>query len=115
MIAMKFSIELDIALSLLLQAALPQLVTDRWTKLIVVGGPSDRTAIADAALRSRKWNPGNLERDDDQRLAGVSQTAACVRAGFSFGGVGAQGGDGQMQVPRLSTFPGVENVALAPS
>jgi hypothetical protein len=57
MIAMKFTIELDIALSFLLRAALPQLVTDRETKLIVVGGPSDRTAIADAALRSRKRNP----------------------------------------------------------
>ena len=32
MIAMKFTIELDIGLSLLLQAALPQLVTDRETK-----------------------------------------------------------------------------------
>jgi hypothetical protein len=51
MIAMKFTIELDIGLSVLLQAALPQLVTDRETKLIVVGGPSDRTAIADAALK----------------------------------------------------------------
>jgi hypothetical protein len=40
----------------LLQAALPQLVTDREMKLIVVGGPSDRTAIAGAALRSRKRN-----------------------------------------------------------
>ena len=29
-------------------------MTDRETKLIVVGGPSDRMAIADAALRSRK-------------------------------------------------------------
>ena len=49
MIVMTFTIELDIGLSFLLQAALPQLVTDRETKLIVVGGPSDRTAIADAA------------------------------------------------------------------
>ena len=49
MIAMKFTIKLDIGLSFLLPAALPQLVTDRETKLIVVGGPSDRTAIADAA------------------------------------------------------------------
>ena len=32
MIAMKFTIELDIALSFLQQAALPQLVTDRETK-----------------------------------------------------------------------------------
>jgi hypothetical protein len=54
MIAMKFTIELDIGLSVLLQAALPQLVTDRETKVIVVGGPSDRTAVADAAPRSRK-------------------------------------------------------------
>jgi hypothetical protein len=36
MIAMKFTIELGIGLSFLLQAALPQLVTDRETKLIVV-------------------------------------------------------------------------------
>ena len=32
MIAMKFTIELDIGLSVLLHAALPQLVTDRETK-----------------------------------------------------------------------------------
>src|SRR2546421_9776822 len=32
MIAMKFTIELDVGLSFLLQAALPQLVTDRETK-----------------------------------------------------------------------------------
>ena len=56
MIAMKFTIELEIGLSFLLQAALPQLVTDREKKLIVVGSPSDGTAIADAALRSRKRN-----------------------------------------------------------
>ena len=38
-----------------------------------------------------------------------------MRAGrFSFGGVGAQGGDGQKQVLELSTLPGVENVVLAP-
>ena len=46
---MKFTIELVIGLSFVLQAALPQLVTDRETKLIVVGGPSDRRAIAGAA------------------------------------------------------------------
>jgi hypothetical protein len=34
MIAMKFTVELDIRLSFLLQAALPQLVTHRETKLI---------------------------------------------------------------------------------
>jgi hypothetical protein len=53
---MTFTIELDIPLSYLLQTALPlaKLVTDRETTLIVVGDPSDRTAIADAALRSRK-------------------------------------------------------------
>jgi hypothetical protein len=44
MIVMKFTIELEIGLSFLLQSALPLLVTDRETKLIVVGGPSDRTA-----------------------------------------------------------------------
>jgi hypothetical protein len=32
MIAMKFTVELDSGLSFLLQAALPQLVTDRETK-----------------------------------------------------------------------------------
>jgi hypothetical protein len=40
MIAMKLTIELDIGLSFLLQAALPRRVTDRDTKLIVVAGPS---------------------------------------------------------------------------
>ena len=54
MIVMTFTIELDIGLSYPLQSALPQLVTDRETTRIFVGGPSDRTATADAALRSRK-------------------------------------------------------------
>jgi hypothetical protein len=57
MIAMTFTIELDIELSYLLQTALPQLVTDRETKLIVGGGPSDRTAIAGATLRPRERKP----------------------------------------------------------
>jgi hypothetical protein len=48
MIAMKFTIELDIGCSFLLQAALPQPVTDRETKPIVVGCPSDSTAVTDA-------------------------------------------------------------------
>jgi hypothetical protein len=53
---MTSTIERDTRHSYLLQAALPQLVTDRETTLIVVGDPSDRTAIADATLRSRKRN-----------------------------------------------------------
>jgi hypothetical protein len=57
MIAMRFTIELDNWLSLLLQAALPQLVTDRETKTHRRGRSKHRTAIADAALRSRKRNP----------------------------------------------------------
>jgi hypothetical protein len=57
MIAMTFTIELDIGLPFLLQAALPQLVTVARRRLIVVNAPSDRTAIAGAAPRSRKRNP----------------------------------------------------------
>lgn len=57
MIAMKFTTELDIGLSFLLRAALPQLVTHRETKIIVAGDPSDPSAIADLAPRSRKRNP----------------------------------------------------------
>jgi hypothetical protein len=56
-IAMKFTIERDIGLSFLLQAALTRLVTDRETKTHRRGGPSDRMAMADAALRARKGNP----------------------------------------------------------
>ncbi len=56
MIGMTFTIELGIGLSFLQQCA-PALVTGRETTLIVVDGPSDRTAIAGAALRSRKRNP----------------------------------------------------------
>jgi len=47
MIAMKFAIEIDIGLSFLIQAALPQLVTDRETKTHRRGGPCDRTVIVD--------------------------------------------------------------------
>ena len=57
MIAMTYTIELDIELSYLLQTALPQLVTDRETKLIVVGGPSVRTAIAGGTLRPGSGRP----------------------------------------------------------
>jgi hypothetical protein len=39
MIVMTFTVELDIGLTYLLQSALPLLVTDRETTLIVVGGP----------------------------------------------------------------------------
>jgi hypothetical protein len=67
MIAMKFSMELDIGLSFLLQAALPQLVIDARRNLIVVRGPSDRTAIAGVAPRpSRKAIP----RRDESAPAG---------------------------------------------
>jgi hypothetical protein len=58
MIAMKFTIELDTGLSFLPQTAPPQLGPIARRKLIVVGGPSDRTAIADAAL----GGPGCLSR-----------------------------------------------------
>jgi hypothetical protein len=54
MIVMTFTIELDTGLSYLVQSALPLASTDRETTLIFVGGPSDRTAIAGPALRSRK-------------------------------------------------------------
>jgi hypothetical protein len=46
---MRSTLRLDNGLSFLLQAAVPQLVTDRETTLIFVSGPSDRTAIAGAA------------------------------------------------------------------
>jgi hypothetical protein len=39
MIVMTFTVELDIGLTYLLQSALPLLVTDRETTLIVVDGP----------------------------------------------------------------------------
>jgi hypothetical protein len=86
MIAMKFTIEVDIGLSFVLQAALPQLVTDRETKLIVVGEPSDRTGNCRAAPPSRRrivyWNtiytqhalddlPHDLAGDE---LAGLTPT-----------------------------------------
>jgi hypothetical protein len=58
MIALKFTIELDIGLSFLLQAALPQLVTDRETKTHrrgrskrSYGHCSRRTAIPEAEQR----------------------------------------------------------------
>jgi len=49
MIAMKFTIELDIGLSFLQQAALPQLLTDRETKMTAATGNCPETAI---------WLPG---------------------------------------------------------
>jgi hypothetical protein len=81
MIAMTFTIELDIGLSFLLQAALPQLVTDcERRKLIVVGDPSDRTAIADAALRSRKRN---LVRATSQHRRAFAHVCAGGRRGVA--------------------------------
>jgi hypothetical protein len=52
MITMTFTIELDIGLSVLLQAAQPLLLTDRETKTHRRGRSGDRTAFADAALGS---------------------------------------------------------------
>jgi hypothetical protein len=56
MIAMKFTIELDIGLSFLLQAALPQLVTDRVTKTHRRGRPKRSYGLCRrrTELRSRK-------------------------------------------------------------
>ena len=62
MIAMKFTIELDIGLSFLLQAALPQLVTDRETKTHRRGRSKRsyghcrrRTEIPEAEPQPRWW------------------------------------------------------------
>jgi hypothetical protein len=65
MIAVEFTIELDIGLSFLLQAALPQLVTDRETKTHRRGRSSNRTAIADTAPR-----PSRQAIDDRVRRLG---------------------------------------------
>jgi hypothetical protein len=45
----------------------------------------------------------------------IADRLACVRAGSRSAVWALQGGDGQKQVLELSTLPGVENVALAPS
>jgi hypothetical protein len=84
MIAMKFTIELDIGLSFLLQAALPQLVTNRETKTHRRGRSSDRTATADAALRSRKRNPHRrrglvMDRAAGERKSNSRKTPTRVR------------------------------------
>jgi hypothetical protein len=59
MIVMRFTIELDIprSPSFLLLSALPRAKTDRETKLIGMGGPSDRTAIAGAAFEIPEAEP----------------------------------------------------------
>lgn len=72
MTAMKFTVELGIGLSFLVQAALPPLVTNRETKSHRRGGSSDRAAIADAALRSRK-------RNDERTPSGTSAAAPPIR------------------------------------
>ena len=61
MIAMKITIERDIGLSVLLQAALPQLVTDRETKTHRRGRSKGLYGHRRAALRSRKRNPGETD------------------------------------------------------
>ncbi len=74
MIAMKFTIELDIELSVLLQAALPQLVTDRETKTHR-GGRSKRsyghcrrrTEIPEANVLRGGCRPLPLFPDGEQR------------------------------------------------
>jgi hypothetical protein len=60
MIGMRFTIELDIGFSLLLKAALPQLGSDHEPRLVVVGGPSDRRAVADATLRASLTHPATM-------------------------------------------------------
>jgi hypothetical protein len=47
---MKFTVELEIPLSFLLQTLCHELRLIARRKLIAVGGPSDRTAIAGAAF-----------------------------------------------------------------
>jgi hypothetical protein len=69
MIATKFTIELDIGLSFLLQAALPQLVTDRETKTHRHGQSSDRMTIADTALRFPKRNANRYPRGAPDAVA----------------------------------------------
>jgi enamine deaminase RidA (YjgF/YER057c/UK114 family) len=63
MIATTFTIELDTGRSHPLQAALPQLATDRETTLIVVSGPNDRTAHC-----RRRTEIPEPERDSPRRL-----------------------------------------------
>jgi hypothetical protein len=59
---MKFNIELDIGLPFLVQAALPQLITDRETKTHRRARPSDRTAVVDAALKIPEAEPQSRAR-----------------------------------------------------
>ena len=65
MIAMKFAIELDIELSFLLQAALPQLVTDRETITHRRGRSKRSYGHCRAADRAPAW----LLRADFSRIA----------------------------------------------
>jgi hypothetical protein len=74
MIAMTFTIELDIGLSYLLQSALPQLVTDRETKHIVVDGPSDRPAM-----------PARTEIPEAEPLQALRLHAGAFRGGSGSG------------------------------
>jgi MOSC N-terminal beta barrel domain len=57
------------------------------------------------------WLPAQNHRE----LSAVRLGMACVRVGSRSAVWARQGGDGQKQVLELSTLPGVENVALAPS
>jgi hypothetical protein len=73
MIAIRFSTKLDIGLSFLLQAALPQLVTIAGQKLIVVGGPAARRSVlqVDAEIASlfartsatSEWTPNSASEE----------------------------------------------------
>jgi hypothetical protein len=54
MIAMKFTIELDIGLSFLLQVALPQLVTDRETKTHRRAAEVGRKTAGAPAMREKQ-------------------------------------------------------------
>jgi hypothetical protein len=75
------------------------MVTGAADQLPNVADPQPRAEPASSRLNARK------------RIG----LRACGWAGSRSAVWAPQGGDGQMQVPRTQPFPGVENVALAPS
>ena len=108
MIVMTFTIELDTGLSYLLQSALPLANARSRDNTHRRGGPSDRTAIADAVLRSRKRK---VLRGRGLHASGP----ACVRVVLVRRCGSPRAVTARCTSLELGTFPGVENVALAPS
>src|SRR6266545_3340993 len=92
------------------------LAEDEWSQLLTSEDDRGLTPLTWAHVAMHgECKPSMNSRLDLGHTSPSAARLACVRAGSRSAVWAPQGGDGQKQVLELSTLPGVENVALAPS